>query len=67
MADLFDLLQSQVGDSLVGALTNQMGGASREQTSSGVQGAMSILMSALAKNAQKPDGVVFLKISLVVY
>lgn len=56
MADLFDLLQSQVGDSLVGALTNQMGGATKQQTSNGVQGAMSILMSALAKNAQKPDG-----------
>lgn len=56
MADLFDLLQSQVGDSLVGALTNQMDGASREQTSNGVQGAMSILMNALARNAQNPQG-----------
>jgi len=55
MADLFDMLQSQVGESLVGALTNQMGGASRDQTSNGVQGAMSILMSALAKNAKQPD------------
>lgn len=54
MADLFDMLQSQVGESLVGALTDQMSGANRQQTSSGVQGAMSILMSALAKNAQNP-------------
>lgn len=56
MADLFDMLQSQVGESLVGALTKQMGGASPQQTSNGVQGAMSILMGALAKNAQKPGG-----------
>lgn len=56
MADLFDMLQSQVGESLVGALTNQLGGASQQQTSNGVQGAMSILMSALAKNAQSPQG-----------
>ncbi len=56
MADLFDMLQSQVGESLVGALTNQMGGASPQQTSNGVQGAMSILMNALAKNAKNPQG-----------
>jgi len=56
MADLFDMLQSQVGESLVGALTNQLGGASPKQTSNGVQGAMSILMSALAKNAKNPQG-----------
>ncbi len=56
MADLFDMLQSQVGDTLVGALTSQLGGASPEQTSSGVQGAMSILMSALAKNSKSPEG-----------
>ena len=56
MADLFDMLQSQVGESLVGALTNQLGGASQQQTSSGVNGAMSILMSALAKNAQSKEG-----------
>jgi hypothetical protein len=56
MADLFDMLQSQVGESLVGALTGQLGGASKQQTSNGVQGAMSILMSALAKNTQSPKG-----------
>jgi len=54
MADLFDMLQSQMGDSLVGALTSQLGGANQQQTANGVQGAASILMSALAKNAQNP-------------
>lgn len=56
MADLFDMLQSQVGESLVGALTNQLGGATPQQTSNGVQGAMSILMSALAKNSKSSQG-----------
>ena len=56
MADLFDMLQSQVGESLVGALTSQLGGATPQQTSNGVQGAMSILMSALAKNSKSSQG-----------
>ncbi len=56
MADLFDMLQSQVGESLVGAMTNQLGGATQQQTSEGVSGAMSILMGALARNASKPEG-----------
>ena len=56
MADLFDMLQSQVGESLVGALTKQLGGATPQQTSNGVQGAMSILMSALAKNSKSSQG-----------
>ena len=56
MADLFDMLQSQMGESLVGALTNQIGGSNPRQTSDGVQGAMSILMSALARNAKSPEG-----------
>ena len=56
MADLFDMLQSQVGDVLVGTLTNQITGANPQQTSDGVQGAMSILMSALARNAKSPEG-----------
>ena len=54
MADLFDLLQSQMGESIIGTLTDQIGGPSKQKTSAGVQGAMSILMSALAKNAQNP-------------
>lgn len=50
------MLQSQVGESLVGALTKQLGGATPQQTSNGVQGAMSILMSALAKNSKSSQG-----------
>lgn len=64
MADLFDMLQSQVGDSLVGALTNQLGGANPQQTSDGVQGAMSILMSALARNSKSPEGASSLSAAL---
>lgn len=55
--DLFDLLKGQIGDAAVGALTSQLGGrATPQETSSGMDGAMSILMNALAKNAQSPNG-----------
>ena len=57
MADiLFDLLKSQVSDDLVGALAGQLGGASQKQTSTAVDGAMSILLNGLAKNAQSTSG-----------
>lgn len=65
MADLFDLLQSQVSDTLIGAISNDLGGnAQPQQTSSAVTGAMSILMGALAKNAAKPDGAAALGAAL---
>jgi hypothetical protein len=56
MADLFDLLKSQVGETVVGALTSQLGGAKPQQTSSAVDGAMTILMNALAKKTTQGDG-----------
>lgn len=57
MADLFDILKSQVSESLVGAIAGQLGGgASTQQTSGAVDGAMSVLMSALAKNAASEKG-----------
>jgi len=55
--DLFDLLKGQLGDVAIGALTNQLGGAKPAQTQKGVDGAMSILMGALANNARSNDGV----------
>lgn len=55
--DLFDLLKGQLGDVAIGALTSQLGGAQPEQTSKGIDGAMSILMGALANNAKSPEGL----------
>jgi len=57
MANLFDLLQSQVSPDLIGALTQQLGGAAKpEQTSSAVDSGMAILMNALSKNASQSNG-----------
>lgn len=55
--DLFDLLKGQLGDVAIGALTNQLGGAQPAQTAKGLDGAMSILMGALANNAKSNDGI----------
>lgn len=57
MADLLDLLGSQVSESMIGALAGQIGGkATNAQTSNAVNDAMSVLMSALAKNATNDKG-----------
>lgn len=57
MANLFDLLQSQVSDDVIGALTQQIGGnAKKEQTSTAVSDGMAILMNALAKNSSSSTG-----------
>ncbi len=55
MANLFDLLQGQLDDNLIGQLSNQLGGADRQQTQKAAQGAISTLVSALAKNAANPQ------------
>ncbi len=55
--DLFDLLKGQMGEAAMGALTSQLGGrASAKETNSGMDGAMSILMNALSKNAKSSGG-----------
>lgn len=57
MADLFDLIQSQMSDDMIGALTKQLGGnANPQQTNSAVQNGMAILMNALSKNASNSQG-----------
>lgn len=57
MANLFDLLQSQVSPDMIGALTQQLGGAAKpDQTSSAVSSGMAILMNALSKNASQSNG-----------
>lgn len=55
MANLLDLLQGQLDDNLIGQLSNQLGGADRQQTASAAQGVMSTLVSALARNAANPQ------------
>ncbi|MEL6390502.1 MAG: DUF937 domain-containing protein [Bacteroidota bacterium] len=54
--DLMDLLKSQIGEQAIGAMTSQLGGASPKATSAGMDGAMSILMGALAKNTKNEQG-----------
>ncbi len=55
MANLLDLLQGQLDDNLIGQLSNQLGGADRQQTAKAAQGVMSTLVTALAKNAANPE------------
>ena len=55
MASIFDLLQSQMSDDVIGALTNQLG-AEKKQTSTAVDNGMAILMKALAKNSSNSSG-----------
>ena len=57
MASIFDLLQSQMSDDVIGALTNQIG-AEKKQTSTAVDNGMAILMNALAKNSSNSSGAV---------
>jgi len=54
--DLMDLLQGQISEGLVDQLSQQLGGADKQQTANAAAGIMSTLMGALAKNAATPDG-----------
>ena len=56
MANLMDLLQSQLTEGVVDQLSKQLGGADREQTASAASGIFSTLMGALSKNASSNDG-----------
>ncbi len=56
MANLMDLLQGQLSEGLVDQLSQQLGGADKQQTQVAAQGILSTLMSAMAKNAATPDG-----------
>lgn len=51
-----DLLQGQLSDGLVNQLSNQLGGADREQTATATTGIVNTLLTALAKNASTPEG-----------
>ncbi|MEM1321783.1 MAG: DUF937 domain-containing protein [Bacteroidota bacterium] len=56
MANLMDLLQGQLSEGLVDQLSQQLGGADKQQTAAAASGIMSTLMGALAKNAATPEG-----------
>ncbi len=57
MANLMDLLQGQMEGGLLDQLTDMLPGASREQTQSASNLALSTLLGALTKNAAKPQGL----------
>ena len=55
MANLIDLLQSQLSDGLIDQLSNQIG-ANRQQTRTAADSILSTLIGGLAKNAANPRG-----------
>ena len=56
MANLIDLLNGQLSDGLVESLAGQLGGANKKQTADAASGIISMITSALAKNAATPEG-----------
>lgn len=51
-----DLLQGQLSDGLVNQLSQQLGGASKEQTKVAANGIFAALVNGMAKNASTPEG-----------
>ncbi len=56
MQNLMDLLQSQLTEGMVDQLSQQLGGADRQQTATAASGIFSTLMGALSKNASSQEG-----------
>ncbi len=56
MYNLIELMQSQLSPQTVEQVDKQIGAGSKEQTAVAMQSVISTLVSAMAKNAQKPDG-----------
>ncbi len=56
MANLIDLLQGQLSEGLVEQFANQLGGADKQKTAEATSGIISMITSALAKNAATPEG-----------
>lgn len=54
--NLIDLLQGQLSGGLVDQLSQQIGGADRDQTATAAQGIITTLVSQLARNASTPEG-----------
>lgn len=55
MDNLLDLLQGQLGGAVMDQLSNQLG-AKKEETAAATDGIISMLTTALAKNAATPEG-----------
>lgn len=56
MADLMDLIKSQVSEGMIDQLMGQLGGADKSQTKTAVNTAMTTLIGALSRNASNPQG-----------
>jgi len=56
MANLMDLIQSQLSEGMIDQLTKQIGGSDKQQTATAANGIMNTLIGALAKNASSNDG-----------
>lgn len=59
-----DLLQGQLSEGLVDQLSQQIGGADKEQTATAASGIVTTLVSALARNASSQDGAAALSNAL---
>lgn len=57
MANLMELLQSQMTPQMIAQLAQQIGGADQQQTAAAANGIFSTLTGALAKNASSQEGV----------
>lgn len=64
MANLMDLLQSQLTEGMVEQLAQQIGGAKPEQTKAASAGIMNSIMEAMARNAATPEGAASLNNAL---
>jgi len=62
--NIMDMLQSQLSGGLVDQLSQQIGGADREQTATAASGIVTTLVSALARNAASQDGAASLSNAL---
>ena len=63
--DLISVLQSGASEAVIDAFTQQLGaGTKRNQTSKAVEGGVSILMNALARNARQQQGRASLEAAL---
>jgi len=62
--NIMDMLQSQLSGGLVDQLSQQIGGADREQTATAASGIVTTLVSALARNAASQDGAAALSNAL---
>lgn len=56
MDNLMDMLQSQLGGKAMELIASQLGGGNKEASQAATSGIVSMLMSAMAKNASTPEG-----------